>query len=322
MPNYNGVWSLSTQYQNAADWPRPASTALFGGGDLGSNTMIDVIESINFNSQGNAVDFGNLSNIKRSGKSFSSSTRGVFAGGYDNTSSTQTRHNQIEYVTISTAGNVTDFGDLTEGKYNGTGLSNSTRGIIAGGTNDSAKLNVIEYVTIANTGNGTDFGDLSAAKQVLGGCASPTRGIFMGGDAASYINVIEYITIGSTGDVTDFGNLSADTAYVASASSTTRGLMYGGRRGSSDVNTIEYITIASTGNATDFGDRTVASRTHSASSNSVFACGAGGFISAASNVIDFVTIASTGNASDFGDLTAAKTGIFMGSVCSSHGGIA
>jgi len=144
----------------------------------------------------------------------------------------------------------------------------------------------------------------------------------MGGDAASYINVIEYITIGSTGDVTDFGNLSADTAYVASASSTTRGLMYGGRRGSSDVNTIEYITIASTGNATDFGDRTVASRTHSASSNSVFACGAGGFISAASNVIDFVTIASTGNASDFGDLTAAKIGIFMGSVCSSHGGIA
>jgi len=34
MPNYNGVWSLSTQYQNAADWPKRISVGLFGGGQI------------------------------------------------------------------------------------------------------------------------------------------------------------------------------------------------------------------------------------------------------------------------------------------------
>jgi hypothetical protein len=45
MPNYQGVWSLSEQYQNASGWPVPPLTgdiALFG---LASNsTPLDAIQ--------------------------------------------------------------------------------------------------------------------------------------------------------------------------------------------------------------------------------------------------------------------------------------
>jgi len=53
--------------------------------------------------------------------------RGVFAGGWSPTTNT------IDYVTISTPGNATDFGNLTSGRSNFTGLSNSVRGVFAGG---------------------------------------------------------------------------------------------------------------------------------------------------------------------------------------------
>ena len=61
----------------------------------------------------------------------SSPTRGIVAGGYgDHTLKNKT----IEYVTISTLGNATDFGDLTmQGHYNGGNCSNAIRGLIAGG---------------------------------------------------------------------------------------------------------------------------------------------------------------------------------------------
>ena len=41
--------------------------------------------------------------------------------------------NVMDYVTIATAGNATDFGDLTSAKSAVTASSNGTVGIIAGG---------------------------------------------------------------------------------------------------------------------------------------------------------------------------------------------
>jgi hypothetical protein len=51
--------------------------------------------------------------------STSNPTRGVIAGG--NTSSGTI--NNIEYITISTLGNATDFGDLIQIKRQGAGVS-------------------------------------------------------------------------------------------------------------------------------------------------------------------------------------------------------
>ena len=58
MPNYNGVWSLSTQYQYATTWQNdhlPPTRALFAGGPSS-----DVIEFVQVETTGNSTDFGNL----------------------------------------------------------------------------------------------------------------------------------------------------------------------------------------------------------------------------------------------------------------------
>jgi hypothetical protein len=85
----------------------------------------------------------------------SNGTRGVTGGGAQ---SGDVASNVIDYITIATTGNATDFGDLTVARYFLGGASNATRGVFAGGSTGSVQ-NVIDYVTIATTGNATDFGD-------------------------------------------------------------------------------------------------------------------------------------------------------------------
>ena len=107
MPNYNGVWSLTTQYQYAADWqgdnvpPLSGDIALFGGGSDSAHP----IDYIQITTLGDAADFGDFSVNNRFVASCSSSTRGIFAGGLGNT------RNEIQYVTIVSRGNTEDFGD-------------------------------------------------------------------------------------------------------------------------------------------------------------------------------------------------------------------
>jgi hypothetical protein len=269
-------------------------------------TQINNVDFFAILTTGNSSDFGDLT-LARSGigESGSSSTRGVFAGGYDGSSNS----NVIDYITINTEGNATDFGDLTAARRNLTSVSNDTRNL-SGGGKVSSNVNTIDYITIASTGNSTDFGDLLGAKSEFSSTGSQTRGLFMAGASS---NVIEYVTFASTGNATDFGDLTDSVENPAGASSNTRGLKAGG---SGDTNVISYVTIASTGNATDFGDLTVGRDRlggTAGESRAVFMGGGNG------NVIDYVTIASTGNATDFGDLT--QSGQYQSALSNSHGGL-
>lgn len=82
----------------------------------------------------------------------------------------------MEYVTIGSTGNATDFGDLTVARQYPSGLASSTRGCFGGG---SPGVNTIDYVTIASTSNATDFGDLTVARsQSYGGMSNNTRVYF------------------------------------------------------------------------------------------------------------------------------------------------
>jgi hypothetical protein len=65
----------------------------------------------------------------------------------------------MDYVTIASTGNATDFGDLSAAKRDVAGISNSVRGLAMGGGTPST-INVIEYISIDSTGNATDYGDL------------------------------------------------------------------------------------------------------------------------------------------------------------------
>ena len=236
--------------------------------------------------------------------------RALFSGGYLNSASVDV----IDYVTISTTGNATDFGDLTAARLRGggSGASSTTRGVFGGGTgNDSS--NVIDYVTIASTGDATDFGDLTSARYDNSGLSNSTRGIWAGGTSS---NVIDYITIGSTGNATDFGDRSVTGGPLGAFASSTRGVSGGAPSGS---NVIDYITIASTGNSTDFGNLTAGGNYGSGCSSGTRGVFFGGFRTSSVVTMDYVTIASTGNASDFGDLQSAPSQNSWGTSSSTRG---
>ena len=136
------------------------------------------------------------------GATINSPTRGIAHGG----STLPARVNIIDYITIASTGDATDFGDLSAAKTNTTGLSSSTRGVVGGGSTPS-KLNVMEYVTISSTGDVSDFGDMSISAATRASVCTLTRGVFAGGATPSTSDVIDYITIASTGDAADFGDL-------------------------------------------------------------------------------------------------------------------
>ena len=145
---------------------------IYAGG--ATPTIVNTIDYITIASAGDATDFGDVtSDDTRNPMAVSSATRGVIAGGQTPAPSTGT--NAIDLLTIATTGNTTDFGDLTDGRRRGTGLSNSIRGVFAGGYDPSAK-NVMDYITIATTGNAQDFGDTEATVHRLGTSASDSHG--------------------------------------------------------------------------------------------------------------------------------------------------
>ena len=91
-----------------------------------------------------------------------STTRGCFGGGYVPGTG---QSDVIDYITMATAGNATDFGDLTTTVVKAGGSANSTRALFAGGfTASDVYSDVLDYFTIASTGNSTDFGDLTVAR--------------------------------------------------------------------------------------------------------------------------------------------------------------
>lgn len=104
-----------------------STRGLFGGGTTGSR--VNTIDYITIASVGNATDFGDLA-IDPAKPSIlaacSSTTRGLFAGCQaDGTESSNT----IQYVTIATTGNSSDFGDLTVGRDGLAGCSNAHGGL-------------------------------------------------------------------------------------------------------------------------------------------------------------------------------------------------
>ena len=145
---------------------------VFGGGYASDGTYYVAIDYITIASTGNASDFGDLtgtsSNSGRAVAALSNNTRAVFGGGYFNGSV----GNVMQYITIASAGNATDFGDLVANNQGQGGTSNATRGVFTGGGTD----NVIEYITIGSTGNTTDFGDISQDLGYLMSATSSSHG--------------------------------------------------------------------------------------------------------------------------------------------------
>ena len=238
--------------------------------------------------------------------------RGVVAGGRD---ASNPAVDTMDLIEITTAGNATDFGNLTiGGRDYPSACGSATRGIIFGGTEPGFR-NVIDYVVMSSSGGANDFGDMLIAPLTNFALSNATRGITAGGltaPAPSYTtnSSIEFIVMASTGDSTVFGDLTEVNSYAATCASPTRGIF---NQGSTPTykKTIEFITIATKGNSIIFGESSKAGAGApmgaSSTTRGVFAGGQFDNPYPQTDIIDFITIATEGNAQDFGDLTAARS---------------
>ena len=166
----------------------------------------NVIDFVTIATTGDAQNFGDLVEPQSLFAGASSSTRGVFGGGRNNTPSENTLHNTMQFITIATTGDAQDFGDLQALRYGHTGFSSPTRGIFAGGYLTPGQTASIDFFTIATLGNSEDFGDLSIGVGYNGSVTNSTRGVITINDAPNYTNALEFITIATTGNAKDFGD--------------------------------------------------------------------------------------------------------------------
>ena len=240
------------------------STSTFEGFGLASETrgifagtypgQEDIIEYITMASEGNSIDFGNLTDGRRSGAGASSSTRGLFAGGIS-----PSDVNIIDYIEIATIGNALDFGDLRNAGSEMCGFSNPVRSIFSGGDGD---LSGIEFVTTASKGNATTFGDLTRRVKNHPGASNRVRGLAMGGYEPTRTTHIDAVKMASEGNAVMFGDLTIPVGYNAAVASQTRACSLGGNASPIATNSliIDFVEIATFGNAQDFGEMTIPTR--------------------------------------------------------------
>ncbi len=248
--------------------------------------------------------------------------RGIFAGGWRNSPSTA-RSNGIDFITISTTGDATDFGDLSRrASYMGC-VSSRTRGIIAGGNEDNSSnaINTIDFITISSTGDSQDFGDLPLAINGHYGHSNNTRGVFATGynPSPSFTSAkdISVLTIASTGSAFDGGDLSSHGVQLFTFGNGIRGIWGGGyyrtpngSQGSPGfpVSGEKHflLNIATHGEVATFGDFIGASDgsliRSSGLSNSTRGIRFSGYTSPYHLTYDRYEIASLGIAAEFGDV--------------------
>ena len=103
---------------------------VYGGGYY--NGINSRIEFITLASEGNASYFGDLTVARRNCAEVSdSSTRAVFCGGIASDGTAPAATNYMDYITIASAGNALDFGDVT-GKIKGQGGFSDSHGGLGG----------------------------------------------------------------------------------------------------------------------------------------------------------------------------------------------
>ena len=226
-------------------------------------------------------------------------------------------HDQVRYITISTAGDTTDFGDTTTPTRDGSSCASNTRGLYRYGTAPGADINDhVDYWTFSSTGNATDFGDMTYNARGTEGLSNQTRGIFAGGnnDSGTHYNNIDYITIASTGNGADFGDLTTTVTRAGGGSSPTRGIFWGSWPGSNPVgNTISFVTIATLGNAIEFGEAgNVTTSSGAACSSTRMVCGG---TKDSVGWMDSINMASGGRAIKFGNMQVARSSFASMSDC-------
>ena len=223
----------------------------FGGR---TDPFSDVIQFVTMSTFGNSIDFGNLSEGAQLTMGVSDKTRGCRLGGIKSAGPQPYQSagvNHIEFVTMSSEGNTTDFGDLEDTPALAASCGDRTRGILMGGGAPSPGYSTdkIQYITIQSTGNAIDFGNLEQVTTYNAASSNSVRGI-SGGNGASPSNKIDYITIATTGNAQDFGDMAVAKYGRGSCSSQTRAIFTSGNNSAAEC---DFVTLTTLGNSISFG---------------------------------------------------------------------
>ena len=320
-----------------------AGTYYFSSGSGNTITPANGIETVRFDTPGNATDFADIT-VTGGTDPYGYARSGVndlTCGGDHNRivfgaanvlyapspapSGDLIDETGIHYITCATAANSVQFGSLQDNSHRGHG-GDGGNGVMHFRTSGTGSFTIIQQVTIQTTGDATDFIDLNMVDMKFG-CMScnDERGIAFGGRQSNfYRNYIDYFTPGNASvAAADFGDLhSGNTGAGPSTTNDniSRTLVAEMATGTLDTtsatspsNAITYIdTQTVPSNSSDFGDLSVSFNNRAGSANSTYAIWFGGSDGSAPNsagastVIDYVTIATPGNATDFGDCSMRR----------------
>jgi len=264
--------------------------------------------AMRFNSDSQKLEYWNGSawfQIQTFSPNLDGGARGVWSGG------DPSRSTNMDFLTIPTRGNTTDFGDLpfaNAGMTCGIQASN-TRGFTCGGeapVGDSHNY-IVKY-EFSSTGSAVDHANLTFTSKNGGGYSNATRAIQHRGYGAPSITHDDVcaFTMASSGNAFTFSDIIASGQYGGGGqASPTRGVI---SIALSSSNSLEFCTISTTGAFQDFGDMTttkngIRSGTGGSSTRGVFMGGGDDYITTCS----FITFATTGNSTEFGDLTTGKS---------------
>ena len=238
-----------------------STRGIFAGGQTPSNS--DVIMFTTISSSGGANDFGSLRAAMTNSNDgvISDNTRGIILYGSPSSLPSNANQGTLDFITISTTGDSSRFGELSVARRHTATMASPTRGVFATGKNDttSTYLKVIDFVIIQTQGTAVTFGEISTnGREQAVGAGNKTRGLIAGGlNSPTPFQSIDFITLATEGNGQDFGDLSANRFGMASMSNFTRATFAAGST-PSNTNIIEFVAIASLSSASDFGDLTVA----------------------------------------------------------------
>ena len=221
--------------------------------------------------------------------------RGVFGGGTDTNLT-------LDYITIATTGNATDFGDAWYLRESGGAASDGSRGFWYGGHNSANIVSNNGYsITFATLGNATNtIGDINNSRARGSMCCNKDYIIHTGGQSGYNTNttntILRFTVVSGYMAASSFGNMGATKLGHSMWNDTSRYLTFSGSNSTADIEA---------GSFTSSGASWIAQLTGNGSQPT----GAAGdetraitFAGTTGTQLDTVVIQNNSNATSFGQL--------------------
>ena len=267
-----------------------------GGASAGSpaSGTSDHIEYINIGTAGDAIDWG--------GELITATAYNMGVGGDGHKGLLSVGGNpsltDMNFISFTSRGQCTDYGEQSSSTHNGQGSSNGHRGIWYDG-GSSTEINIY-YVDFGTRGTAADFGGDRTVSSYGAACLSDgVRAVWNG--TFTNTDVMDFVNIAVSGsNATDFGECLVDEHYKSGDSNGYRGLFSAG----SPDDRVEYITIGTNSSGKDFGELSTGAVQPASVSDGSRCVVMNGFGTATPMTSCFQNIGiAGGKAVDFGDTT-------------------